>query len=114
MSNNTETIRDQNDHFRQGGTEVQGRIVVTQGIQSLLVEAELELPDIMQAVQQFDSFTEENDPHGEHDFAQFDFHDASCYWKFDYYDPTLSFGSNDPSDLTQTMRVLTIMLAVEY
>ena len=31
-----------------------------------------------------------------------------------YYDPTLSFGSEDPIDLNKTHRVLTIMLASDY
>jgi hypothetical protein len=34
--------------------------------------------------------------------------------KIDNYDPTLSGGSEDPSDPAQTVRVLTLMLADEY
>ena len=42
-------------------------------------------------------------------------HDAErIFWKIDYYDPSLDFGSEIPSDPAQTVRVLTIMLASEY
>jgi hypothetical protein len=56
----------------------------------------------------------DEDPHGERDFGVFEHEGQKLYWKIDYYDPSLSFGSDDPSDVTQTMRVLTILLASEY
>jgi len=34
--------------------------------------------------------------------------------KIDYYDPTLSWLSEDPADPAKTRRVLTVMLSHEY
>jgi hypothetical protein len=62
----------------------------------------------------FDAFNQDNDPHDEHDFGAFEVGAHRFFWKIDYYDLTLQFGSEDPSDSTKTRRVLTIMLAEEY
>jgi hypothetical protein len=51
---------------------------------------------------------------GEHGFVSVE-HDGTTYFaKIDYYTPDLSMGSDDPSDPSQTTRVLTIMRADEY
>ena len=39
---------------------------------------------------------------------------STFFWKIDYYDPNLEFGSEDPADPTKTTRILTLMLADEY
>lgn len=59
-------------------------------------------------------FAEGDDPHGERDFGAFEHEGERLFWKIDYYDPSLSFGSDDPIDLAKTQRVLTIMLASDY
>jgi hypothetical protein len=74
-----------------------------------------ELPDLhglMQAVRDFELFTEDNDPYGEHDFGSLDWHGEKVFWKIDYYDQALQYGK-DPLDLG-CRRVLTVLLASEY
>jgi hypothetical protein len=67
-------------------------------------------------VANFNRFTEDNDPHGEHDFGAFDVEGAgTIFWKIDYYpDKSCTLGSEDPADAARTFRILTIMLASEY
>ena len=68
----------------------------------------------MTMVSAFDSFTEDNDPYGEHDFGSIDCLGKKLFWKIDCYAPNMESGSPDPTDTKQTVRVLTIMLANEY
>ncbi len=49
-----------------------------------------------------------------HDFGSFLHKGEKIFWKFDYYDPTLTSGSEHPADPGVTVRVLTILLANEY
>lgn len=98
-----------NDLFRK--SFVGGKIIVTQGIQAL---PELDQRKILEKVQNIDAFTEDNDPYGEHDFGTFDHNCSKIFWKIDYYDLNLEYHSPDPADVTQTKRVLAVMLAKEY
>lgn len=111
-------IAAQNDAFRAqlmipvfGKPAVSGRCVITSGIAALGPVAQIE---IAAKVRGFDQFDRDNDPHGERDFGAFDYNGEKVFWKIDYYDPTLTMGSEDPADLAKTHRVLTIMLASEY
>ncbi|KZC03464.1 hypothetical protein AU375_00267 [Methylobacterium radiotolerans] len=104
------TIAELNDAFRASFTG--GRVLVTPGISAL---SEFEQCMILGAVHRFDSFSPDNDPHGERDFGAFDRPGVGrIFWKIDYYDPSMEQGSEDPADPTKTVRVLTIMLASEY
>ena len=69
---------------------------------------------ILRRVFEFDDFDAENDPYGEHDFGAFDHKGDRIFWKIDYYDLRMKYGSPDPSDPRVTKRILTIMLASEY
>jgi hypothetical protein len=88
-----------------------GRWVQTPGICAM---PRADQAEIHQRVARFDAFTPDNDPHHEHDFGAFEHGGERIFWKIDYYDRTLSGGSDDPSDPILTVRVLTIMLASEY
>ncbi|AKM79875.1 MAG: hypothetical protein UW38_C0001G0002 [Candidatus Saccharibacteria bacterium GW2011_GWC2_44_17] len=83
--------------------------MATRGVMSL---DEVTISDIFVAVQDFSKFTEDNDPYGEHDFGSFKIHGHKIFWKIDYYDQQLKYGS-DPLD-PNCRRVVTIMLPEEY
>jgi hypothetical protein len=46
----------------------------------------------------------------ERDRGNFEFEGTTVYFKIDYYDVALEYGSEDPADASITRRVLTIML----
>jgi Protein of unknown function (DUF3768) len=105
----TARIRELNDAFRS--TFAGGKVVMTAGVDAV--------PDMVKAAAlkkaaTFDEFNEDNDPHGEHDFGSFELCGRKFFWKIDYYDPAMEYGSEDPSDPEQTTRVMTVMLASEY
>lgn len=102
-------IQELNDAFRR--TMLGGRFILTVGIRSLGSD---KVSQIVRSVQAYNTFTPDNDPYGEHDFGALDLDGQKIFWKIDYYDRTLNFGSEDPADPAITTRVLTIMLASEY
>lgn len=113
-STKTAEIAQLNDAFRQGDPSVPGQRFMTAGVVNLLHQLDVSPETLIQRVSQFDDFSDANDPHGEHDFGAFEFHGHQLFWKIDAYDVDYNRGSNDPSDLNKTRRVLTIMLADEW
>jgi len=111
---NTAKIRELNDAFRTGKQPNLGRIMITSGVRDLVAAWPLGVVAIHAKVAAFTDFSEDNDPHGEHDFGSFEHAGEKLYFKIDYYDKQLEYGSEDPSDPAKTTRVLTIMLASEY
>ena len=104
-----EKIRELNDAFRR--TFQGGMVTMTDGVSSL-PESVRRLT--FHEVQRFDAFTADNDPHGEHDFGSFEIGALTFFWKIEYYDKDLQYGSEDLTDPLKTTRVLTVMLAEEY
>jgi hypothetical protein len=98
-----------NDNFRV--SFVGGRVVLTQGVDALPLGTKARL---FLAVQSFDNFAEDNDPHHEHDFGSFEVEGETYFWKIDYYALDMDGGSLNAADPEQTTRVLTIMRADEY
>jgi Protein of unknown function (DUF3768) len=106
----TKKIAQLNDLCRMA-MGVAGQLFVTEGIAALPLEDQ---SAIREKVERFSDFSDDNDPYAERDFGAFDHGGEKVFWKIDYYDKTLTAGSEDPSDPAQTTRVLTIMLASEY
>ena len=104
-----ERIRALNDAFRR--TFVGGLVVITAGVEAMLAD---QRKSLLAKVRTFDDFTDDNDPHREHDFGAVDEGGVRYFWKIDYYDRATEFGSPDPADPAVTTRVLTIMRADEY
>ena len=113
-----EQIAALNDALRANITKPTGldRIVMTAGIAGGIGDvAKLsgwrKRAELIRAVRDFDAFSPDSP---ERDFGRFEWQEATCFFKIDYYDPSLEWGSADPADPTVTARVLTIMWAYEY
>lgn len=104
-----EKIRALNDAFRS--TMSGGKVFMTAGVDALPSDVKA---IVIRKVATFSEFSAKNDPHGEHDFGSFEVGGRKFFWKLDYFDLTMTYGSEDPADPSKTTRVLTIMLAEEY
>ena len=103
-----ERIRDLNDAFRKTFDPSLGRMMLTAGVNDLPSDVRAMA---VRKVATFDAFDGNNDPNGEHDFGSFELAGHKFFFKVDYYDPRIEFGSDDPADPAKTTRVLTLMLA---
>src|SRR6202140_3484734 len=108
MDPRTARIRALNDELRHNLAA--GVAVMTPGVAALGQEA---VDRIVKTIAVFDDFCHANDPYEEHDFGSFEAEGHTIFFKIDYFDPTLTLHSNDPSDSAITKGVITIMLAEE-
>jgi hypothetical protein len=106
----TKRIRRLNDEMRIGNFKY-GVVVMTSGVQALSDEWRAA---IVNGVSLFGNFSEDNDPHGEHDFGSIKVEGEKFFWKIDYFDLEMKMHSPDAADPDVTYRVLTIMFAHEY
>jgi hypothetical protein len=98
-----------NDNFRM--SFLGGTVVFTQ----LVAELPLDLKArAILAVQAFEAFDADNDPHHEHDFGSFELAGETYLFKIEYLTLDMSAGSEDPADPDVTKRIMTIMHASEY
>ena len=102
-------ICDLNDAFRT--TLEGGQIVITGGVVARGLAFHREM---IAQIRGFASFEADNDPYGEHDFGALTVRGKKIFFKIEYFDRDLTYGSPDPADPSVTARVLTIMLAEEY
>lgn len=110
-------IAEQNDQFRKhvltggpAGTP-QGRIVMTRAVAEVGPTFQME---VTRAVMADETFTEDNDPYGDHTFGAVTVQGRKVWWKIDLYDLDYCWGSETPDDPSQTRRVLTIMFPSDY
>jgi hypothetical protein len=80
----------------------------------LLNHTKGEVAGLFLAIAEFDAFTADNDPYGEHDFGSLTYMGQPMFWKIDYYDLDMIHGSPEPANLDVTTRTLVIMMAWEY
>ena len=98
------TIAQLNDEFRRSGRDV----FITSGVQALP-----DVPGLLVAVQQFNTFTPDNDPYGEHDFGSIVWHREK-----DVLENRLLRCHACNTGMTRSSpdcrRILTVLLASEY
>ena len=97
-------IATKNDLFRGMCLDVYYTSGVSDGVSDMIA--------LSRAVESFNKFTGDNDPHGEHDFGSLIFEGQKIFWKIDYYDKDLRYWCDPLSP--DCRRVITIMLAEEY
>lgn len=99
----SERIASLNDEYRKAR---QG-FMVTRGVSALP-----DITKVLSMVRDFNKFSEDNNPYGEHDFGSFVCFGEKLFWKIDYYDLALEAWADPLS--SGCRRVLTVMLAEEY
>ncbi len=100
-----------NDRCRQG-IDRTARIMVTRTCLGTFATGDRAMEIVVQArlfaAVRRHVFTEADA--AERDRGNFEFEDTTVYFKIDYYDAALEYGSEDASDASKTRRVLTIMI----
>ena len=111
-------LAEQNDRFRTtwgADFTIGGQIVMTAAVAAAGTEW---IAATMAAVQRFTDFNEDNDPYGDHAFASVlvtvGDETQNMFFKIDLYDLTYNYGSEHPTDLSQTRRVMTVMFPSDY
>ena len=88
----SERIRALNDAFRR--TFVGGVVMITAGVEAMPLEQRRSL---LEKIRSFDAFTEDNDPHDEHDFGAVD-NAGSASSSRSILRAAPEFGSPDPAE----------------
>ena len=106
-------VQAKNDAFRKTvmfAPHPDGKAVMTPGVASLGSSV---CAWIYKQIAEFDDFTEDNDPYGDHDFGSIQPQGLpKIFWKIDYYeDADMEYGAEDKLN---AYRVLVIMLSEEY
>jgi len=100
-----------NDKARKGLLPESTRVFLTRRVAALPDET---ISSLRRTAAEFDGFNEDNDPYREHGFGAVEPDGERYFWKIDYYDRTLRFGAEDPTEASETTRELRFMHASEY
>jgi len=112
-------VAQQNDQFRRWhciGERKPGVFVPGQSVWTAAFEARD--PEFkraaLEAIGAIKTFEAHNDPDGFHDFGAIEIDGETVWFKIDHYDQNYHYGSEDPSDLKATCRVLTILFPSDW
>jgi len=103
-------VRHLNDMLRTTFMTTFGKVIFTPMVSGMESSKQSEL---VEEVQQFNNFTEDNDPHKERDFGSVEIDGSKYFFKIDYYDDDMMHHALQPWK-AYTKRVLTIMHSSEY
>lgn len=112
-------VAEQNDQFRRWhclgerkpGGFVPGKMVWTASFEAR--EADFKRA-ALKAIGEIEEFAAENDPARFHEFGAVEIDGETVWFKVDYFDKTYEWGAEDPSDLQNTCRVMTIMFPSDW
>ena len=74
--------------------------MITAGVEVMPLDQRRSL---LEKVRAFSTFSEDNDPHHEHDFGEFEEGGHKVFFKLDYYDAEMVYGSEDPADPSKSV-----------
>lgn len=101
-------IKERNDRLRKTLTpDRTHKVYMSAGVSELDNKEE-----VLEAIRNFDSFSGDNDPYGEHDFGMVIVNEEKYYFKIDYYDLNFEYGADHHNE--EYACVLTIMHSSEY
>ncbi|MDJ0555775.1 MAG: DUF3768 domain-containing protein [Microcoleaceae cyanobacterium MO_207.B10] len=104
------TITKLNDRFRNGDRSL-GDYKMSRQVLLLPIKKQKQL---FKQIQEFDDFTPENDPRGEHDIGKVTMDGVEYIWKIDYLDTSMIMLSDEPADINKTTRILLVIRGDEY
>ena len=109
-------IADLNDRCRMG-LDRTARIVATRDCLATIAKGDRNMDMIIAQARLLKAVRDYRfapDDRSERDFGSLELDGETIFFKIDYYDAAMEFGSEDPADASITTRVLTIMLARDY
>lgn len=112
----TNRIAELNDRCRMG-LDRTARIVATRDCLAAIARGDKNIDMIIAQARLLKAVRDHRfapDDRSDRDFGSLELDGETIFFKIDYYDVALEFGSEDPADASLTTRVLTIMLARDY